>query len=526
VPFSSTAITEALWRSPQVAIFIVRIEWHGNKPEFIFEGLNPAHERALGLSNDWIRGRTIDQLDGVPRDIRDQIRRNYEQAIDAGSYTYDERISCNGKVTYWQTSLTAACTNGDRPDTIIGTAIEVTQRVELARQLEENACIDPLTETRTRQLFDDTLERMVKAASKGDHPFAVLFLDVDKFKHINDIYGHAEGDRVLQIIARRIESQIREGDLLSRRGGDEFTVILKSVEDQSYAEFIANRIQESVSEPIVLGCGTRIEVRISVGAAIADGTESADQILQYADQAMYEIKSSGSAVLLKDLSKALERNEFELHYQSIRDIQSPDCPVVGYEALIRWSHNGVMIPPPTFLRLVEHLDMMLPLTEWVIGQALRDRQKLPSHLYISVNISPSLSTDAIKELLIDLPNFLQAEITEGFQMRAGLPGLLHYLGDRGLRLALDDFGTGFSTLAALRIVPWTIIKIDQSFINDRSLLQWLSNLKNVVGAYLVLEGIETQEQLEYARRCGIHGGQGWLFDAARPLNEILKCQES
>ncbi len=383
--------------------------------------------------------------------------------------------------------------------------------------------------------------------------FAVLFLDLDRFKVINDTLGHRTGDLLLQEVAQRLKGTLRSADILSRLGGDEFAIIVPEVESRPDLEALATRLGRAFSDPFKLD-GHTIRSNVSVGIAVgpADG-ECADDILMAADLALYAVKAAGGRSfqfyqkhmnqqiherrqIEIDLREALDRNELELHYQPIFDLKSNT--VSGFEALARWRHpvRG-MVSPMTFIPVAEDSGLIGPLGEWAMAAACHEAAKWPAGMKIAVNLSPVQFSspnlvDWIARILSDSglsPKCLELEITERVFMEDSehTLSILHQLKKIGVRIALDDFGTGYSSLSYLRRFPFDKIKIDRSFVSDLSqrtehapIVQAVVNIAAALGMETTAEGIETKDQQEFLTALGCNEGQGYYLGKPMPAEKL------
>jgi diguanylate cyclase (GGDEF)-like protein/PAS domain S-box-containing protein len=434
---------------------------------------------------------------------------------------------------------------------------DVTERKSLERQLRYQALHDPLTKLANRTRFADRLEHALLRSARTGHRVAVLFMDLDNFKGVNDSLGHTAGDKLLTGVAERAQSCLRPGDTIARLGGDEFAILIDDVETEDAATRVADRLFASMDVPFVLE-GKELLVRASVGIALSGGTDTtvdADSLLRDADVAMYVAKSRGKAryevfdvgmkvslterlELLADLQRGVEREEFVLQYQPIFLIESGT--LYGLEALVRWRHpRRGMIAPNDFISLAEESGAIIGLGRWILREACRQASAW-LHEYpdnpdwtISVNVSVKqlqhlAFVDEVRKALEDTglaAERLVLEITESVMMQ-DVPAMmqrLHALKALGLRLAIDDFGTGYSSLSYLREFPFDLLKIDKAFIDDvgqspdnRDLTSAIIELGKTLHLDLIAEGIERHEQVQRLNSldCGL--GQGFFF--AQPLD--------
>jgi diguanylate cyclase (GGDEF)-like protein/PAS domain S-box-containing protein len=436
----------------------------------------------------------------------------------------------------------------------------ITQQKELMQQLMYQAHHDPLTGLPNRLAFQDRLGVAIAQAHRKQHGVAVLFLDIDHFKLVNDSYGHAVGDQVLFEIASLLRSTLREGDTVSRRGGDEFIILLPEVYEAIKVANVAMKILSVISKPLSIGSGIDYTATVSIGISLypQDG-DNVDTLVKHADIAMYQAKSLGrnnyqfftaelSNVLKQQFSlqanlrRALDRKEFVLHYQPIYDLQNQE--ILGAEALIRWQTPNGLIPPIQFIPIAEETGLIIPLGEWVIGEACRQacqwKKMGLTNLYVAVNLSarqikqPNLVhiiLEILKETGLDAAS-LQLEITESvaaedIELTAEV---LYELKKSGIRISIDDFGTGFSSLNYLHRLPFDTLKIDKSFVMDldtrssHQIVQAILGLAKNLDMKVIAEGVETKAQLNYLQETSCQAVQGYYI--SRPLsaqNFLEKC---
>jgi len=418
-----------------------------------------------------------------------------------------------------------------------------TMQAELARQ----AYHDPLTGLPNRTLLYQRLSQAFDAL-QPDGSFALLCLDLDGFKAINDTLGHASGDKLLQQVSQRLTECTGEAGLVARMGGDEFVAVLANA-NAAGAAAVATEIIEAIRRPFYLD-GHPVAVGVSVGIAMAprDG-ETPDRLLKSGDTALYSIKRSrlggysffapdlAQAIdkrsrMERDLRNALARGEFELYYQPILNLQQQT--ISGFEALIRWRHpTDGNIPPSDFIPLCEELGLIVPIGEWVIREAFAEAASWPSHLRIAVNVSSvQLDRGNLLSVLVNAlgatglaPDRVEIEITETLFLEKSQAHLdiLHELRRLGLRVALDDFGTGYSALGYLLAFPFDKLKIDGSFVRALDsargalvILQSVADIAKRMGMITTAEGIETAEQLRNVRALGYTEAQGFLI--SRPMS--------
>lgn len=436
---------------------------------------------------------------------------------------------------------------------VIGTHIDITARKEAERRIAHMAGHDGLTDLPNRAKFHDGLKQLLDGIGYNGETGALLYLDLDRFKAVNDTLGHQAGDALLCEVARRFRATVRAGDMVARLGGDEFAILqMHDLDQATSAAALARRLVEVVGRPIVIA-GQRVEVGVSIGIALAprDGAD-ADALVNRADLALYRAKSDGrntwrfyeaemdKAVEVRrnleaDLRGALARTEFEVHYQPVVDAAS-GC-MTGAEALVRWRHpvRG-LVPPCDFIPLAEETGLIAPLGAWVLRTACRDAVSWPDEIRLAVNISAvqfrhaGLAETVMQALISSgLPaRRLELEITESVLMqdRSEILDTLHHFRGLGIRIALDDFGTGFSSLSYLRRFPFDKLKIDRSFVQDiadpgtASIVAAIVDLGLALGMSVTAEGVETAEQLASVRSKGCTELQGYLISKPIPASHM------
>ena len=433
---------------------------------------------------------------------------------------------------------------------------EMANRLEFSRyQLREQALHDALTGLPNRILLLDRIEHALTVSKRHPRPLAVIFLDLDDFKAVNDTLGHAHGDELLIAVGDRIKTCLRPSDTFARLGGDEFAILLEEMQRSDDAAEVAARVHAALLEPIAVGT-EQVVAQASIGIAYsASGQESAASLVRDADVAMYAAKASGrgrSEVfnlemqtadierlrLEADLSKAVDQEEFILHYQPIFDLQTKRMQ--GVEALIRWKRSdGTMVSPLDFIPAAERTGMILPIGRWVMHQACAQVRKWQKEtpgadeLGLSINVSGKQMQhggfiDEVKDALRSTglePRTLTVEITETIMMTdvEATIGKLEALRALGVKVAVDDFGTGYSSLSYLQRFPLDVLKIDKTFVDgtglgsfeESALARAIVKVAHGVNLGVVAEGIEREEQLDELIALGCQGGQGYLL--ARPL---------
>ena len=427
---------------------------------------------------------------------------------------------------------------------------DITERKEAAARIEHMAHHDALTDLPNRLAFVEHLDRSIAAAAASGGSFAVLSIDLDRFKEVNDTFGHAVGDDLLRALARQLGALAGEA-YLARLGGDEFTLITPIGDQPALAEMISGQLQAAVAGDMDLN-GQNLRVGLSIGVAIfpADGSD-ATTLLNNADAALYRAKAAGRGktrffeidmdnrlrerrAIQRELRSAVDRNELRLHYQPLAKI---DGEVIGFEALVRW-HNPQLgiISPATFIPVAEESGLIIQIGEWVLREACREAAGWPHPLQIAVNLSPIQFRHGDLPGLVHLvlletglaPTRLELEITEGVLVEDFDRGLsiLRRLKSLGVRIAMDDFGTGYSSLSYLQSFPFDKIKIDQSFIsNVKSNPQSAAIVRAVIGLAhgldlpVLAEGVETKAQLDFLAAESCNEVQGYLMGRPYPILE-------
>jgi diguanylate cyclase (GGDEF)-like protein len=443
---------------------------------------------------------------------------------------------------------------GRRPVRIAGSLTDTTEQSIARERLRTAGFLDPLTGLSNRSMFVEGLgRRLAEFKQRPRSRFAVLYLDLDRFKIVNDSLGHLVGDELLTAVSRRLESCLRQGDTLARLGGDEFAILLNELAEPQQANAIAFRIQDAISAPFSIG-GREVFTSASIGIAfgLAEYADP-DAIMRDADIAMYHAKSRGKARheifdadmharaqdrlgLESDLRRAVQHNDFELHYQPIVSLASGMC--VGFESLIRWTRDGAPVSPVTFIPIAEELGLIEPIGTWALVEACKTfaewrRRYADVELEcITVNVSSRqlmqqnflmLVEQAVREARLQ-PCELRLEITETALMDnpAAAARLLQELREFGVKIYLDDFGTGYSSLSHLHKLPVDALKIDRSFVKSLllpqrpAIVESILALGRTMNTSVVAEGIESEVQWLELERLGCTRAQGYLF--SRPVS--------
>jgi len=431
--------------------------------------------------------------------------------------------------------------------------VDITERRKAEARIAYMAHHDGLTNLPNRALYQDRLREALERSATGAKRVAVLCVDLDLFKNVNDSFGHPMGDRLLRLVADRLRSQVRGNNLVARLGGDEFAIILTSDVSPNEASDFAARLIKILSACYDID-GVEVVIGASIGIALSPGDgDTSEELMRNADMALYRAKSDGGGVhrfferemdrqaqkrrdMEVDLRRAFANGEFELHYQPLVDIAADR--ISGFESLLRWRHpEKGMISPADFIPVAEDIGLIVSLGEWVLREACTEAVKWPTDVKVAVNLSPVQfrSRNLVQVVVSALahsglsPTRLELEITESLflaETEANL-AILHQLRELGIGISMDDFGTGYSSLSYLRSFPFDKIKIDRSFVKDLAqrsdcvaIVRAISGLGRSLNITTTAEGVETMDQLDWLRAEGCNEVQGFLFSAAKPAAEI------
>jgi diguanylate cyclase (GGDEF)-like protein len=430
---------------------------------------------------------------------------------------------------------------------------DISERKEAAARIAHLAYHDALTGLPNRAVFGDHLARSVDRAAGAGEPLAVLGIDLDGFKAINDIHGHPAGDALLIEVAHRLRAVVGDDELVARLGGDEFAIVQQGGSQPAHAGLLSERIIGALGKPFAIGSKiVRISASIGVAVFPADADNPGD-LVRNADMALYRAKGEGRGLtrfyeaamddalrqrrqLEADLRVAIARNELEIHYQPLAELESGR--ILGFEALLRWDHRQLgPISPDMFVRLAEESGLINRLGEWVLREACGEAARWNPPLKLAVNLSPMqfMQDDlvgAIERVLAETgldPARLELEVTEGLLIKdaAGALAILKRLKALGVRISMDDFGTGYSSLSYFRMFPFDKVKIDRSFVGDmianpqaRAIIRSVIGLGHGLGVPVVAEGVETPEQLEILRAEGCDQVQGYLIARPNPIGHF------
>jgi len=431
---------------------------------------------------------------------------------------------------------------------------DITERKEQEAKIYHLAFHDPLTDLPNRRMFMKQLREEVALAKELNTKLAVMFLDLDRFKYVNDTWGHEAGDYILTVAADRLKKGLRHGDLIGRLGGDEFAIMLKNISSEDDVIAFTNQLRESFKEPIEVVPNQQYSLSCSIGIAMfPEHGMDAEKLLLNADTALYAIKGEGKnehafftremeekslqlALLENELRKAIEKDQFYIDYQPKIDFVKNK--VIGMEALIRWRHPDLgIISPGQFIPLAEDTGLISQIGEWVLRKACEQNKKWQDEGYPPLRISVNLSVkqlmepnivEKIKQILEETqldPKWLELEVTESvFANIEDAPRILKKIRDIGVHVSIDDFGTGYSSFNYIKHLPVDTLKIDSSFIRDihendesKAIVRAVLTLADTLGMEVLAEGIELDEQLKILNKNGCKLGQGYLF--SKPLSK-------
>jgi diguanylate cyclase (GGDEF)-like protein/PAS domain S-box-containing protein len=526
-------------------------------PQGLIVYTNPAEARLHGYSVAELLGRPARML--VPREYARPLT---SDAISEITPWKRERINLRKDGSTFPAQLTSDVVRAPtgEPIGLVTTCEDITERKWIEAQLRRNAFYDGLTSLPNRALFMDRLEHALgRTRRRPDHVFAVLFLDLDRFKLVNDSFGHGVGDRLLMETARRVQKVVRPSDTVSRLGGDEFAILTEEIRDVADAVHIAERTQAELGAPYHVD-GHEIFISASIGIALAtQAYGQPGEILRDADTAMYRAKAGGKARhevfgddmlsqvrgllrLQGELRRALDRGELCLHYQPLVSLTTGE--VVGAEALVRWQHpqRGLLLPA-AFIGVAEESGLISPLGEWAFREACAQGRAWQdaglAGLRVSVNVSPNQFRQAklaeqIRRALAATgfePMALDVELTESALMESVEESVksARELKALGVRIALDDFGTGYSSLSYLRRFPVDVLKIDQTFVGsvttdarDAAIASSVIALAHSLTLRVIAEGVETEEQRAFLRDVGCDEMQGHVVSPALPADAFAQ----
>jgi diguanylate cyclase (GGDEF)-like protein/PAS domain S-box-containing protein len=531
----------------------------GKDLDGIIRSWNPGAERLYGYTAAEMIGKHISIL--APADRVEEMAALLGRIRGGDSVQHFDTIRLRRDGREVSVSLSVSPVRNGEGEVMGASVItrDMTERKRLETLLTHQALHDYLTGLANRALFMDHLTQALARARRHADGIAVMFMDLDRFKLINDSLGHQAGDRLLRDVGDRLRRVIRPNDTLARFGGDEFTLLCEDISDEAQAEQVARRVVSLLSEPFILD-GREVFLTASIGIALADGEMDADTLLRSADAAMYRAKERGKArfeFFDKDarirpagsletenaLRRAMERDELVVFYQPEVDLATGS--VMGVEALVRWNHpqRGIVLPDE-FIGVAEESGLIVPIGAWVLREACQQaaawRASDPERrLMVSVNLSArQLEMDDLLDVVSSTlaetrtdPNSLCLEVTESVLMGEGESMLETVLGLKclGVRLSIDDFGTGYSSLSHLKRFPIDYLKVDRSFVQglgrdsgDSAIVSSVVNLAHALGLSTVAEGVETAQQLAELRAMGCDAAQGFHMARPKPHQEVVE----
>lgn len=530
----------------------------------VYRYCNPVFERFFGAKEEAIVGKT--DYDFVDKELADSFRLHDQKAIDTSQPSINEEwitFADDGHRALMETTKTPIRDSGGEVTGVLGISRDISVRHAAEEKIRQLAFYDPLTGLPNRRLLLDRMRHAVAACVRHRSQTALLFIDLDEFKNLNDTVGHATGDLLLKQVANRLQSCLRDGDTVARLGGDEFVILLEGLdtvtnEAASSAVAVAEKLIATLAKTYELDdYEHRCTASIGITLIDADPLQDLDQVVQQADLAMYQAKAAGKntvrffepqmqvamaarASLHAGLHDAVEKNQFVLHYQAqVTD----EGRVTGVETLIRWNHpQRGLVPPIEFIPLAEETGLILPIGRWVLETAcdqlaLWAEQPDMQAISIAVNVSSRqfLQADWVDQVLAILkmtganPHRLKLELTESVLVTniQDIIGKMTMLRANGIGFSLDDFGTGFSSLSYLKLLPLDQLKIDRSFVrdilvdaNDTAIANMVIVLAKTLGLAVIAEGVETEAQRDALAKLGCHAYQGYLYSKPLPLDQF------
>jgi diguanylate cyclase (GGDEF)-like protein/PAS domain S-box-containing protein len=521
--------------------------------------INSAHQQLYGVEPATAIGRTLKQVYGEEYATRQSVlnAKVFETAETLPSFEHEVTSPLADQERILLTTKSPLHDEAGRVADVITVSLDITELKQAEARMRHQAGHDALTGLPNRALFRDCLDHALARARRAEGVAAVMLLDLDRFKGINDAFGLPCGDMLLKSVAERLHGCLHETDAIGRLGGDEFAILQTGVNSADEPRSLARRLIDSFGQPFVLG-GEEFHTSASIGITLfpADG-QAADRLLKNAELAMYRAKSNGrngscffapqmnlvarrTGLLERELRQAFAANQFTVHYQAQRNLESGR--IVGIEALLRWRHpRRGMVRPSEFVGLAEDIGLIGPLTERVLDTACRQhrmwqRAGLPP-LRLSVNLSPTQFREGAVAALIENtlaetgldPSWLEIELTEGVMLDNSETALasLRRLHQLGISFSLDDFGTGYSSLAYVKRLPIQRLKIDQSFVHklghdgqDDAIVRAVIDLGHSLSLDVTAEGVETAEQLARLQQLGCDEAQGDLISPPLPADDF------
>jgi len=525
----------------------------------IYLDVSKSASRLLGFLENDLRGHPIkDFIHPEDMPALAAARRALMESTDPQILAHRHRHR-DGRYIWIESNIQAIRDDANDVTEFVAVSRDITERKQADARIEFMAHHDPLTKLPNRLLGRDRVELSIARAERGNLKVAVLFLDLDQFKKVNDSLGHAVGDALLQSVTVRLLARLRDSDTLCRQGGDEFLILLEDLREAEVASRVASTVLESLTMPFVID-ERELYISGSIGIAVyPDDGHDFDTLLKKADTAMYHAKESGRNAfrffseqmnvdtteylnLCNGLRRALERRQFVLHYQPQINLRTGD--VVGVEALIRWQHPDIgLVPPGRFIPVAEDSGLIVPIGAWVLAEACRQAAEWHrngfSGLVVAVNLSAAQFkrgdllhniTSALALSQLD-PSCLELELTESILISDSSKVLttVNQLKTQGIKLSIDDFGTGYSSLAYLKRFNVDKLKIDQSFVrdistdpNDTAIVYAIVQMARSLGLTTIAEGVEDAATLATLREQGCDEAQGYFFAKPLPANELVE----
>lgn len=507
---------------------------------------SPSHQTVLGMGHHPADGQIYEMIHPDDREALETEIGQLAGKQKAVSMLEFRLQTGSGKVIFAESKISPILDEAGQIRKLLLVTRDVTERKKWEQQIYHLAYHDTLTDLPNRRLFMSKLTETIRTLGKQDK-LAIFFIDLDRFKYVNDKMGHDAGDYILLEAAQRIKQTLRSTDLIARLGGDEFAVMLPDVNDGEMVQSIAERIQQKLKQPIHVP-GEQFNISCSIGISIyPENGKNADDLLKRADTALYTVKENGKngfalfrdemekkslerIMLENELRRAVKEEQFYLEYQPKLDLSNKE--IAGMEALVRWRHPEIgVIPPNKFIPIAEETGLIIPLGEWVLREACRQNKKWQELGYpplpVSVNVSVRqfeegdlLGTieQALEETRLD-PEWLEIEVTETvFADLDDAAGILQIIRDYGVKVSVDDFGTGYNSFSYIKQLPIDTVKIDSSFVRDlenseesKAIIEAILLLAKTLEINVVAEGVESKNHLSFLAKEGCDQGQGYLF---------------
>lgn len=517
--------------------------------------MNPASEAIAGYKPEEVIGQSFTPFI-VVEDLGKTMF-HFEEAKKGVPQHYDIAIvGQDGKRIQLSCANIPIFVNGEITG-VYGIGKDVTEKKRAEEEANYFAYYDPLTDLPNRRLFEDRLSQSFNYSKQNNSQLAVMFLDVDRFKLINDSFGHKAGDHLIQLVAARLKNQVKETDTVARLGGDEFTILMPDLKSKEEAVKVAKDIIQVMEEPFSLD-EFELTVTISIGISFNEDSQNYQSLLQQADLAMYHVKSQGKndfSIYSKDLDtkasyrlklenflhRAIEFDELELHYQPIIEVATGEIKAV--EALLRWNHPELgLIPPLDFIPIAEETGLIGPIGDWVLRQACTQNKEWQDSGLISTRVAVNVSIkqlqksdfpDTVRLILKETglsPKSLCLEITESEMMKNEklILNTLTKIREFGVHIFIDDFGTGYSSLSYLKKLPIDYVKIDKSFIRDvgiqsgEAIVRAILMLTKQLNLKTVAEGVESEEQLNFLAMEACEESQGYYISTPLPVQQLTE----